>query len=128
MLIILFLILGILSLGLGILGAFLPGLPAIPFLLLASYSFIKSSPRLHKWLLNSRFGDYFRKYEQNPGLHLKTKIYIIFLIANMCGVPIIFFIQQTLLRILIGVAGLIGGIAVTFFIPTLKDKNQTLER
>lgn len=121
MLIILFLILGLLSLVLGILGIFLPGLPTTPFLLLASYSFIKSSPRLHKWLLNSNFGDHIRKYEENPGLHPKTKIYIIFLMAAMCSISICFFIQSVLLRVIVGIAGLIGAIVVTFFIPTLKD-------
>lgn len=121
MLIFLFLILGILSLVLGVLGLFLPGLPTTPFLLLASYSFIRSSPRLHKWLLDSRFGDYIRKYEQNPGLHMKTKAYIVFLMAAMCSISIIFFIQTLWLRIVVGLAGLIGGCVVTFFIPTLKD-------
>lgn len=121
MLIILFLILGLLSMALGILGVFLPGLPTTPFLLLASYSFIKSSPRLHKWLLDSRFGDYLKKYEQKPGLHMKTKIYIIFLMAAMCSISIIFFIKSSILRTVVGAAGLIGAIAVMFFIPTLKD-------
>ncbi len=120
MLIILFLILGLLSLALGILGLFLPGLPTTPFLILASYSFIKSSPRLHRRLLNSRFGDHLRKYEENPGLHRKTKIYIIFLITAMCSVSAIFFAKSVLLRILIGVAGLIGAIVVSVVIPTLK--------
>lgn len=122
MLITLFLILGFLSLALGILGIFLPGLPTTPFVILASYSFIKSSPRLHKWLLDSRLGDYIRKYEQNPGLHRKTKIYIIFLMTIICSISIIFFIQSVMLRILVGVAGLIGVISVIFFIPTIKGK------
>lgn len=121
MLIALFLILGLLSVALGILGIFLPGLPTTPFLLLASYSFIKSSPRLHKWLLNSRLGDSLRKYEENPGLHPKTKIYIIILMTAMCSISILFFIKSVLLRIIVGAAGLIGAIVVTFVIPTLKD-------
>lgn len=120
MLILLFLILGLLSLALGILGIFLPGLPTTPFLLLASYSFIKSSPRLHKWLLNSRFGDNIRKYEENPGLHKRTKVYIIILMIAMCSISVIFFIKPVLLRIIVGIAGLIGSIVVTFFVPTLK--------
>ena len=120
MLILLFLILGLLSLALGILGIFLPGLPTTPLLLLASYFFIKSSPRLHKWLLNSRFGDYIRKYEENPGLHKRTKVYIIILMIAMCSISVIFFIKPVLLRIIVGIAGLIGSIVVTFFVPTLK--------
>lgn len=46
---VLFIILGCVGLALGAVGAVLPLLPAFPFLLLAAYSFARSSERLHKW-------------------------------------------------------------------------------
>jgi len=42
---------GWLSLALGIIGAILPLLPSVVFLLMAAFAFSKSSPRFHNWLL-----------------------------------------------------------------------------
>ncbi|WP_368881052.1 YbaN family protein [Shewanella algae] len=45
-----FLISGILSLAMGLLGIVLPVLPTVPFILLAAFCFARSSERLHDWL------------------------------------------------------------------------------
>ena len=48
-------VLGSISLGVGAIGAFIPLLPSFPFLLLAVYSYSKSSERLHNWLSTLRY-------------------------------------------------------------------------
>lgn len=69
-------IVGSLAVVLGILGIFLPLLPTVPFLLLASACFARSSERLHRALLHNKvLGPYLRDYEQGKGLPLKAKFY-----------------------------------------------------
>ena len=52
-----YLLAGLLSLSLGLVGAFLPLLPTVPFVLLAAFCFARSDPRLEQWLVgHERFG------------------------------------------------------------------------
>lgn len=47
-----FLIIGLCSLILGLVGIALPILPTVPFILLAAFCFARSNERLHQWLVN----------------------------------------------------------------------------
>ena len=59
-------VLGWASVGMAVVGFALPGIPGAPFVVLAGYFFIRSSPRSHAWLLQSRwFGPILRDWEQH---------------------------------------------------------------
>ena len=45
---------GLVSLALAAVGVLLPLLPTTPFVILAAFCFMKSSQRLHDWLVNHR--------------------------------------------------------------------------
>lgn len=68
-------IFGFLSLGLGILGIFLPILPTTPLLLLAAALFLRSDRRMYDWLLDhERLGPYIRNFMVHKSIPLKIKI------------------------------------------------------
>ncbi|MBM7455933.1 hypothetical protein HNR62_001812 [Oceanisphaera litoralis] len=71
---VLFALLGSVSLGLGVLGAFLPVLPTTPFVLLSAFLFGKSSPRVHHWLVNHPwFGGMIRDWQTHRGLRARVR-------------------------------------------------------
>ena len=68
-------ILGMISLGLAILGIFLPVLPTTPLLLLAAALFLRSNKRLYDWLLNHpRLGPYITNFMVHRSIPLKIKV------------------------------------------------------
>jgi len=70
------LVIGWLSVSLGIVGIFLPVLPTTPFLLLAAACFVRSSRRFYDWLVtHPRLGPWFRDYLEGNGIPLKGKVY-----------------------------------------------------
>jgi uncharacterized membrane protein YbaN (DUF454 family) len=117
----LYILTGGIAVLLGIIGVVVPGLPTTPFVLLASWCFYKSSPRLQAWLLQSFLGKYIRDYKEKGGLTTRKRLYIIALMATMVSMSIIFFIPNTTVDIIVGVAGLIGCIVVGFVVPKAKE-------
>ena len=113
--------LGVLAALLGTIGIFVPGLPTTPLVLLASWCFYRSSPRLQAWLLNSFLGNYIRDYQNKGGITTRKRIYIILLMATMVAISTIFFIKTLSIRIIVWVAGFIGCIVVGFFVPKARD-------
>lgn len=120
----LFIILGVLSLILGIVGIFIPLLPTTPFLLLAAALFFRGSEKLYAWLINHRiFGNYIRNFREHNAIPLSTKIYSITTLWALILYSVVFILQDWYFQ-----AGLIIiAIAVTIHIlhyKTLK-KDKT---
>lgn len=63
------------SFGVAVVGVVLPGIPTVPFLLVSSYFLVRSSPSLHRRLLDSRiFGPMLRDWQRYHGLRRSAKL------------------------------------------------------
>lgn len=88
--------LGLISVGLGVVGAFLPLLPTVPFMLLAAFCFARSSERLHSWLLNHpRFGSAVIDWQERGAISRRVKrvstvaIAAVFALSFLVGVRLL---------------------------------------
>lgn len=77
-------IMGFLFLGAGVLGVFLPLLPTTPFLLVTVFCFAKGSKRLHTWLLSTAlYQNHVKQFNENRSMTLKAKIIILAFASSM---------------------------------------------
>lgn len=108
---VLLLVAGTFFLALGAIGIVLPILPTTPFLLLSAACYLRSSVRMHNWLLHNRwFGEYIRNYQEGKGIPLKTKVlaltflWVTILCSAFIALDEILIAQVALLAIGVGVS------------------------
>jgi len=80
---------GLFFVGVAYAGAVLPGLPTTPWVLLASYCFGRSSPRLQRWLHRTPyFGGLLKDWNEHRGMRRSKKIIasILMGIAITCSI------------------------------------------
>ena len=116
-------LLGLISLGLGIVGAFLPLLPTVPFVLLSAFLFARSSDRLHNWLITHKiFGQLIKDFHEKRGITIQGKIAAISMMWTSNIISIVFIINNILwLQILMSIVTL----SVTIYILQYKTKRKS---
>ena len=112
---------GTLSVGIGIIGVFLPVLPTTPFLLLAAACYAKSSDRFYNHLLNNKiFGSYIKNYREGKGISLKAKVISISFLALTIPYSVVFVASNLLYKIILAL--IFAG--VTLHILSIKTLKQ----
>ncbi len=114
---------GTLSLVIGVIGIFVPGLPTTPFLLLTAALYVRSSKRLYNKLINTRLiGEYIRDYNEARGMTLKQKVSSIGLMWTMIGISTIFFISSKMVIAGIILLGVVGTLVMGWLVPGVVKK------
>ncbi|MEH7112882.1 DUF454 family protein [Neobacillus niacini] len=92
----LYIIIGFISLGLGVLGLILPVLPTTPLLLLASYCFVKGSEKFERWFKGTKlYKRHLETFVKERAMTLKQKLSILIFADVMIAIP--FFILDSVL-------------------------------
>ena len=100
---ILYMIVGCVSLVLGIVGVILPILPTVPFVLLAAFCFARSSERLDVWFKNTKL---YKENNIKNGMTKQAKVRI------MCSVSLLMSIGF----IIMGLRGIVVGNVVLLIV------------
>ena len=84
---IIYILVGSLSLGLGTLGTVLPILPTVPFLMLATFCFARSSKRVDQWFRStSIYKNNLEDYVAGRGMTKKCKIRIMSMVSILMAI------------------------------------------
>lgn len=107
---ILYIILGFISVCMGVIGAVLPILPAFPFLMLAIFCFARSSEKLDRWFKNTKlYKDNLADFVAGKGMTKKTKIRIMVTVTLLMSIGFI----------MMGLKGIVTGCVVLSFVWVL---------
>lgn len=82
----LYMVLGLVCVGIGVVNLVIPGLPSTVFFILALAAFERSSPRLERWLLEHRLiGPTLRNWRATGSIAPRTKVVAITMIWLFIG-------------------------------------------
>ncbi|HKL45250.1 MAG TPA: YbaN family protein [Roseovarius sp.] len=93
-------VLGLISVALGMVGAVLPLLPTVPFMLLGAYCFSRSSERLHNWLISHpRFGPSIVDWHERGAINPRVKRVSTIAVVAVFGISLMIGLKPLLLGI-----------------------------
>ena len=116
----LYLLLGTLSLGLGAAGSLVPVLPTVPFLMLAAFSFARSSEKLHNWFIGTKlYRDNLADFVAGRGMTKSAKVRIMITVTLLMSVG---FVMMGLKGIVTGciILGCVWVFHILYFIFGIK--------
>lgn len=115
---------GCITLGIGAIGAVLPILPSVPFLLAAAYCFGRSSEKLHNWFIGtSLYKKNLESFVAGKGMTRSTKIKIMVTVTILMTIGFIMMSRVPVGRIALVVVWVFHIIYFVFGVKTIKQNN-----
>ncbi|WP_346726693.1 YbaN family protein [Bacillus suaedaesalsae] len=91
---VIYILLGFIFMGLGMIGIVLPLLPTTPLLLLASFFFVKGSSKFEKWFKGTNvYKNHLEEFVKNRAMTRKQKLTILLFADFMIAIP--FFLTDS---------------------------------
>lgn len=113
---------GFITLGLGVVGMFVPVLPTTPFLLISSFCFVKGSERFDKWFRSTKiYKKHLEDLVRDRSMTLKQKVSINLLADTMILIAF-FMVDKLWVRIILILCILYKWYYFIFKIKTIKEK------
>ena len=124
---ILFITIGLISLSIGSIGVILPVIPTTPFLLLASYCFVKGSDKFNEWFKSTNiYKKHLEGFVKSKAMTLKQKITILLFADIMLMFPII-LIDSIHMRIFLLLLMLVKFYYFMFRIKTINPNKKEIK-
>ena len=123
----LYFLLGCIGVSVGAIGTVVPMLPAFPFLMLAAFSFAKSSEKCNAWFKSTKlYKNNLEDYATGRGMTWKTKIRIMSMVTLLMSIG---FIMMSTKGILVGciVLGFVWVCHILYFcfaVKTIPNKRE----
>lgn len=106
------LIVGTISLGIGLTALIVPGLPTTPFVFLAIFSYGRSSERMYTWMMNNKYiGETYHNLREGNGILLSVKLRALVMAWTMITISVI-VLDIMALKVFLVVLGIIMAIVM----------------
>lgn len=113
------LVAGLLAVGIGAIGIVVPGLPTTICFIVAAWCFSRSSERLERWVLDlPRIGPMVRDHRAGLGMPRRAKVIAVSMIVVAVGLSVTFGIDAWPIRAVVLALGAVGVLYITLRVPT----------
>lgn len=120
----LLLICGCICIALGAIGAVVPLIPAVPFLLLAAFCFTRSSERLNNWFKGTKlYKNNLESFVRGEGMPWKTKIKIMAIVTALMAFGFFMMDEVPIGRIVLACVWVFHIILFVFMIKTCTEED-----